>query len=242
LKMRRKYGVIASVCILLLFLVLAAGSGSDSKKDSSTSDSSKAETATKADLDKIKVEFDAQDMVNEKGEQKVVVWVKNTHSEVFDGSVSVTSKDVDGSRLGGDSIFIDKLKPGEKTYAICWFKTSSSPEFTYSISGSFTQAKTGTEVLDQQASKEFTQYMYENFGGCGDPKYQASWYPDIAKSEVYGDSEPFARVTLKTQGLPEDKVTSIGTAAYGWANSDGKGITYIEVVGPDGAVLKTVSL
>lgn len=85
----------------------------------------------------VDLKVEAQDMFNSEGKQKVVVWCTNNSNSVFDGTVSVISKDVDGKSLGRDLVFIEDLEPGKNTYAILWLKTSYSPSFETRTSGEF---------------------------------------------------------------------------------------------------------
>lgn len=90
---------------------------------------SEEDPAVKAEREKnlkrIEVRAEVQDMVNEKGENKVVVFVKNNSDKTYsDGHIQVTSLDIDGSHLGFDGMFPNDLEPGKNAYGITWLKVS----------------------------------------------------------------------------------------------------------------------
>jgi hypothetical protein len=87
------------------------------------------------DLNKIEVRAEAQDLINEKGQTKVVVWVKNNSSKTYDGQVKVTSLDIDGSHLGFDGFYPKDLAPGKSTYGITWLKVAKTPNVKAEVLG-----------------------------------------------------------------------------------------------------------
>lgn len=85
-------------------------------------------------LAKINVKADVQDMVNSKGERKIVLWIENNSDKTFTGSITVKSLDVDGSMLSWDVVYPENLQPGKKTFAILWFKVWPGGSIQYDIS------------------------------------------------------------------------------------------------------------
>lgn len=82
------------------------------------------------DINQINVSVDVQDIID--GKQKIVVWVQNSSKYIFSGTLSIKIKsNIDNSQLGSDSIFIEKLISGQKTYGIIWSKPSSSLSSEY---------------------------------------------------------------------------------------------------------------
>jgi len=90
-----------------------------------------------AQQQQIEVKTEAQDMINSKGQQKVVVYVKNNSDKIFSGSVEVRSLDTDGSQLGWDVVYPKDLEPARQTYAILWLKTWPTGSIKYKVDGSF---------------------------------------------------------------------------------------------------------
>jgi len=129
----KKAALICAVCIAMM--VYATSQFEQSMTP--TSSNKEEQEAPQSELAKIELKIDAQDMYNTDGKQKVVVWVTNTNDKVFNGTVSVISKDVNGKTLGRDMIFIEDLAPGKNTFAILWLKTSYNPSFETSVKGNF---------------------------------------------------------------------------------------------------------
>jgi len=109
------------ICILSLFILAGC-----------------SPSASKEELTKIKVSGEIQDVVNVKGQHKVVIWAENTSDKTFSGTVRVESRDVDGSLLGFDAFYPENLKPGEKKYGITWLKVAPTPKVFIKVdSGTF---------------------------------------------------------------------------------------------------------
>jgi len=94
-----------------------------------------SEQTSKEELSKIIVTNEVQDMVNQKGEHKIVIWVLNNSDKDFTGQIKVSSKDIDGSSLGFDGFYPKNIKPNEKTYGITWLKVASTPNVETSVLG-----------------------------------------------------------------------------------------------------------
>lgn len=90
------------------------------------------------EYDKIKVEVDFQDVHN--GKQKIVVYITNTSDLQFKGKVSIDIFDIQGKYAGYDTITIDSLAPGGKTFGIIWGKTGSE-KIKYRIYGRFNKVQ-----------------------------------------------------------------------------------------------------
>lgn len=112
---------VISVALLILGTMIPSGSTT--------------EDYSKEDYSKIEVRAEAQDLINEKGQTKVVVWVKNNSSKTFDGQVKVTSLDIDGSHLSFDGFYPKDLTPGKSTYGITWLKVAKSPNVKAEVIG-----------------------------------------------------------------------------------------------------------
>jgi len=96
-----------------------------------------APATSPAELALIDVKTEVQDMVNDKKQRKVVVWVTNNNDKDFTGSVTIKSVDVDGKTLGWDVAYPENLAPGKNTYAILWLKVSPAELIEHEVDGSF---------------------------------------------------------------------------------------------------------
>jgi len=115
--------VLSFLLICILSLSILAGCGS---------------SASKEELAKIKVSGEIQDMINTKGQHKVVIWVENTSGKIFSGTIKVESRDVDGNLLGFDAFYPENLQPGKKSYGITWLKVAPIPDVSIEVtSGTF---------------------------------------------------------------------------------------------------------
>jgi hypothetical protein len=160
---------------VFVWFVLSVISSVSEKKDSSavpaTSDP-KAQAAAVAkpipvDLARLKVSFDVQDIFEQK--QKIVVWVANNSEYIFDGNLSVQIKSkVDGRVVGSDYVFVEKLKPDQKTYAIVWSKPAYGYVITYDWSSTkFTEDTTRVKLPEPGPdAKKYTEsgYTYSKYG------------------------------------------------------------------------------
>ena len=81
-------------------------------------------------ISQIEVNIEVQDVVDKK--QKVVVWVKNTSTQTFNGHLYVYGNNAQGKSTGNDTAIIENLEAGKATYYIMWFKPSDSPDIKHS--------------------------------------------------------------------------------------------------------------
>lgn len=56
-----------------------------------------------------------------------------------------------------------------------------------------TSSSSDESNIDKATTEGLTKYLYENYGGIGDPKYKTSWYDSIKKIEVRYDKSINAR-------------------------------------------------
>ncbi|MBW2672577.1 MAG: hypothetical protein JRD89_04060 [Deltaproteobacteria bacterium] len=96
------------------------------------------------------------------------------------------------------------------------------------------------QAREQEAAKALATYLYENFGGAGDPKYATSWYSSIKSIRVELESDGQANVLVNTDyiagkkdKLAEKIASTIATAIAGSSVVDVKSVT---VFGQNGIV------
>lgn len=167
------------------------------------------------DLKTIFVAYRADTTFDENGNQRMIIDFENTGNKVFSGDISVSFVG-DGEILGYDIFPIKDFKPGNKGHGNVYITPYTNPVFTYEISDySFSDDptdKSGTE--DIQLSKKLTNFMYENFGGCGKKEFAASWYSYIQKIQVYKNATlQYAIVTVST--TDDEIVKDIGNTIFG---------------------------
>ncbi len=85
---------------------------------------------------------------------------------------------------------------------------------------------------EEQAYDLLTTYLYENFGGAGNPDYATSWYTSIKSIRLELDSDGQADVSVSTDlmagkkdKIAEDIAKSIATAIVGNSDIDVKSVT-----------------
>ncbi|WP_003543102.1 hypothetical protein [Desulfotomaculum nigrificans] len=84
--------------------------------------------ASNEDLDTIAITSLVSDTINEKGQRKVIITVKNNNSQIFSGLIKITSLADDGkSLLGFDGIYQSHLTPGETVKAVTWLEVDRVP-------------------------------------------------------------------------------------------------------------------
>lgn len=106
----------------------------------------------KEDIESIKVSTDFQDIIDWK--QKIVVWTENTWKTIFSGNLTVKIfSSINNSPLGGDTVYVEKLIPWQKTYAIIWSKVGTSLNSQYSWSNTKFQVETQWEKKENSTYK-----------------------------------------------------------------------------------------
>ncbi len=105
------------------------------------SDEGAAQTLRERIASEISIDVDFQHY-DAKGRQKVVIWIANSGSSFFSGTLRVRVEDRHtGKPRGRESFQIEQLKPGCKGYVILWLKANSgtSSKGTYAwVNCSFT--------------------------------------------------------------------------------------------------------
>ena len=104
------------------------------------------------------------------------------------------------------------------------------------------QTKTEKEptLTEEQAYEQLTTYLYENFGGAGNPEYATSWYNSIESIRL--ELEPDGQVNImvnttyiagKKDKLAENTAKSIAAAIVGNSVVD---VTSVTVYGQNGTL------
>jgi len=98
------------------------------------------------------------------------------------------------------------------------------------------------EEIEKKLTEELKTYLYENFGGAGNPEFATSWYKyiDNVRINVYEDE---LEVTIYTSIYPDDEgkeyAEKFFPPIWGWANraTDPKNVTFVKVMGQNNRVL-----
>ena len=95
-------------------------------------------------------------------------------------------------------------------------------------------------LTEEQAYEQLTTYLYENFGGAGNPEYATSWYTSIKSIRLELEPDGQANVIVNTpymagkkDKLAEDKAKSIAAAIVGNSVVD---VTSVTVYGQNGTL------
>ncbi|MBF0106911.1 MAG: hypothetical protein HQM16_16485 [Deltaproteobacteria bacterium] len=148
-----------SLILFLALLLLASGSTDETNDSNGSGDCNEIS----ANADTIEVTFDTQDVFN--GKQKTVVWTQNNSKNVFNGDLSVIAKEYDGSMLGSDVVFVEKLQPGQKTYAIIWHEPSNLPSYKQKwLSACFKAASPRANIQPENAPYKLLKQKQEQGG------------------------------------------------------------------------------
>ena len=119
-----------------------------------------------ANLNDIQVKTEVQDGFKN-GKQKIVVWVFNKSSHIFNGTIRVSGRDFKDSIVDKDIIFTDDIIPGSKKYAILWFKDAEKiKSFKYNISGNFKKLPDASKKLDYLETGKHAGNNYMSFFIC----------------------------------------------------------------------------
>lgn len=86
----------------------------------------------RTELDKIRVFIDNAEVINDKGEQKVIVTVINNSHKTFSGMVKLSSIGVNGEYLTFD-VFHLSVFPGKTESKAVWLKKSLVPHIKTEI-------------------------------------------------------------------------------------------------------------
>lgn len=107
-------------------------------------------------------------------------------------------------------------------------------------------AKAAEEAAKAKAQAEtdvktkLTQYMIENFGGNGDPKYMTSWFANIEDYEIHKSGDKFT-IVVKTSFFPKDSnkasAKTISNVVSMWAADNNVGLWTLSVNAMDDAPL-----
>ncbi|HEX8931664.1 MAG TPA: hypothetical protein VF810_00735 [Patescibacteria group bacterium] len=105
--------VLPIVLFVVSFIVFLSTSGGNSENE------------VKGDLNQISVSTEFQRNID--GKQKVVVWVQNNSPYKFSGNLSMIFKSTGNNvPIDNDTVFVENLVAGQKTYSILWCKPASS--------------------------------------------------------------------------------------------------------------------
>lgn len=98
------------------------------------------------------------------------------------------------------------------------------------------------QTKEQEASKALATYLYENFGGAGNPEYATSWYGSIKQISIRFVSNDTADVTVSTpyvagkkDGLAENYAKTIATVIANSGKIEAKTI-HVTVYGQNGVI------
>ncbi|MBQ9949214.1 MAG: hypothetical protein IJO93_00655 [Clostridia bacterium] len=217
----------ASIITMIFALMLTVFSGCVSTNEAPASaNDNKQETEQRFDtLDGITVTAEPDPAV-----KRYIIKVENKTDKALNAYLHLYIKD--GSRtVASDTMIIEELKPGNSTW--CNLNTddvNSSYKFEYSFTQvEWSEIKEEVKQLDSSKSKELTDWMYENFGGMGNPQFAASWYSDIQKIEAYKVEGGYSVVvTLKSSTNATVICNSIA------ANKKKDGVKTVEAVDSNG--------
>jgi hypothetical protein len=177
--------------------------------------------------DEITFKMEIQDSYNEKGKQKVVLWVKNESAAVFNGELKIkvyaqgdnTSKDFP---VDGGTFEIKELLPRKTAWEIMWIK----PE--YLMTGSYTHHIEG--------NFESNPKVESGAEGIAKQYYKSQYDGEIITCESLGEVKKGEKIIDDGSVYPLSgerfKITSKGGISYIYVK-DGK-ITLETLVGNDG--------
>lgn len=140
-----KSGVLQNLLKLLAFIVVAGvfvssvlnwlnGQKDDVQNVTAQPESKQSEVKeeqpeddTSGLIKQIETRVEVQDVVNEEGKIKAVVFVKNNTDKVFSGHVQFLITD-DGVSRGTAAFDVTGLNPGEETHGIMWLRPGNKAE------------------------------------------------------------------------------------------------------------------
>ena len=152
------------------------------------------------------------------------VYVKNNSSAMFKGDVHVFFYSADGKkRLGSDMIIIDKLMPGQTSWAkVKIDKYLGTPKIeTEFTNPQFIDVSPISAEVDTELSKKTSNSVRLNFD-------IASWYKNIESIEVYTD-----RTCVVKSNSTKDNST---IASAVWSCGKDHGVKSVQVVDTEGNI------
>ena len=157
------------------------------------------EETQRVDLSGIEVRHELQNTF-ENGKQKLVVFIKNNSKSIFSGDLNVLAKG-GTETIAHDTIFVEKLKPGQQTFTILWSKPSDYAELKYEWYNTKMEDNKTTEdgKINQADSNALRKYYDENFGDLISSDMKTSWHDAVKSIEVYENgSSKWAIVKIDT--------------------------------------------
>lgn len=202
----------------------SAATSDESFSDSSLS-SSFGENANDSLLTNINVTF-SQSYIDEQG-LHIKVHINNTSEDIFAGDVHVHFFKADGiTELGSDMIIVDKILPGQESYAnIIVDAYDGEPQLMVNFANvSFSPVKESTAQIDEEATNKTKENFYWSF-------YDVSWYDDVTEITVYEDGTCI--VAIKT----DSKNDGLFYASTIWGCGNDLGVVSVHVVDSNGTTL-----
>lgn len=130
--------ILVGIIIFFGFLFILLNHGRRSKKPMGKPIDECLLTKTDGhELDKIRVNLELQDMIENNGLHKVLITAINTGQTYFTGNITVKSMDDDGGSLGWESLPFYELAPGDREFGSCWLKTTEPPLLVAEVTGQF---------------------------------------------------------------------------------------------------------
>lgn len=72
--------------------------------------------------------------------------------------------------------------------------------------------------------KTIEDYLFENFGGSGDEKYETSWYDNVKNFKVFKHDDGGYSISVYTEIFPDDEgkeyAKKLPAPFFGWANTN----------------------
>lgn len=100
------------------------------------------------------------------------------------------------------------------------------------------------EAMSMELTEELKTYLFDNFGGAGNPEFATTWYKYIDDVEVSVFDDEI-EVIIYTSIYPDDEGKELASKFFspiwGWANNanDPKDVVFIKILGQDNRVLNS---
>lgn len=99
-------------------------------------------------------------------------------------------------------------------------------------------------TVDSELTADLEAYLFENFGGAGDPSLATSWYGYIENVEVimfYDKLEITVHTSIYPDAEGKEMASSFLPSIWGWANraDEPKNVTFVKVLGHQDRILAT---